>query len=322
MKKILFFTHNIFTPENPEGYRIHQYFPYLEKIGFEIELLTTKEKFTQVLGCARSADVVYLQRVLLNPLKFSLLRMCAKKLVYDFDDAVMYGTKGESSTRRSRFAKVIRNTDAVFCGNGFLCEEAGRHRENNIYYVPTVVNTDEYPVKDHYQKTPFVVGWTGSGATLRYLLDMEELLISVFDPENINFKVIADRPLEIEAKGMVFEKWQKEKEKTALLDFDMGIMPVRDDVWSRGKCGLKLIQYMAAGLPSLTHPVGVAREMIENGVNGFLREGLDGWKDAVNELSGNVDLRKRMGKAAREFAEDKFSLQSWGPKVAEIINSL
>lgn len=322
MKKILFFTHNIFTLENPEGYRIHQYFPYLEKIGFEVELLTTKEKFTNVLGCARSADVVYLQRVLLNPLKFSLLRMHAKRLIYDFDDAVMYGTKGESSTRQSRFARVARHADAVFCGNGFLCKEAGRHRENNIYCVPTVVDTDEYPVKDHYQKTPFIAGWTGSGATLRYLLDIKDLLLSGFDPENINFKVIADRPSEIEAKGIVFEKWQKEKEKTAFLGFDMGIMPVRDDVWSRGKCGLKLIQYMAAGLPALTHPVGVACEMVEDGVNGFLREDLDGWRDVINELSADVDLRKRMGKIARGFVEDKFSLQSWGPKVAAIINDL
>ena len=324
MKKILFFTHNIFTRDNPEGYRIHQYFPYLEKLGFEVELLTTKENFMEVLGRARSADVVYLQRLLLNPLKFSLLRKHAKRLVYDFDDAVMYGTKGESRTRRSRFARVIKNADAVFCGNRFLCNEAGRYRKNDIFYIPTVVDTDEYPVKQHADKAPFVVGWIGSGSTARYLLDIRQLFTAYANEEGITFKFIADKPPEmsLDERYLIFEKWQKEKEKTSFLDFDMGIMPVRDDIWSRGKCGLKLIQYMAAGLPSLTHPVGAAREMIDDGVTGFLREDFEGWKGAIDELSGNVHLRKRMGKAAREYAADKFSLKSWGPKVSEIINLL
>jgi glycosyltransferase involved in cell wall biosynthesis len=322
MKKILFFTHNIFTRENPEGYRIHQYFPYLEKIGFEIELLTTKEKFMEVLGRARSADVVYLQRLLPNPLKFSMLRKCAKKLVYDFDDAVMYGTKGESRTRRSRFARVIRSADAVFCGNKFLCDEAGLYRKDGIYYVPTVVDVDEYPVKSHVGKTPIVAGWIGSGSTSRYLHDIMGIFEHYAHDGKVAFKFVADKPPDMEIGGMIFEKWNKDREKLSLLDFDLGMMPVRDDIWSRGKCGLKLIQYMATGLPSLTHPVGVAREMIDDGVTGFLREDLNGWKDAIDELSGDVNLRKRMGNAAREYADDKFSLKSWGPRVSEIINIL
>jgi len=322
MKKLLFFTHNIFTRENPEGYRIHQYFPYLKKIGFEIELLTTKDKFTRVLNSAKSADVVYLQRVLLNPFKLSILRKYAKRLVYDFDDAVMYGTKGESSTRRSRFAKIIKNADAVFCGNGFLCDEARKYREDGIHCVPTVVDTGEYPVKTHIDRTSFVVGWMGSSSTSRYLHDIKPLFESCIDNEKIGFTFVADKPPDIEIERIVFQKWEKDTEKTSLLGFDMGIMPVRDDVWSRGKCGLKLIQYMAAGLPSVTHPVGVACEMVEDGINGFLREGLDGWKDVILELSRDVDLRKRMGRAARAYAEERFSLESWGPRVAEIINNL
>jgi hypothetical protein len=140
MKKILFFTHNIFTRENPKGYRIHQYFPYLAAKGFEIELLTTSTGFGKVLKHARGADVVYLQRLLLNPLKLRILRLCAKKLVYDFDDAVMYGTKKGSKTRRLRFGRTIESADAVLCGNHFLIEETKKYRNEGVYYVPTVVD--------------------------------------------------------------------------------------------------------------------------------------------------------------------------------------
>lgn len=324
MKRILFFTHDIFTPENPEGYRIHQYFPYLEKDRFEIELLTTKTNFANVLSSAKSADVVYLQRTLLNPFKFSMLRRCARILVYDFDDAVMYGTKGDSKTRRSRFARTVKHADAVFCGNIFLCNEAKRYRKDNVFYVPTVVDPDEYSTKLHTDKMPFVVGWTGSSSTSRYLEDIVELFEFCKNNKNIVFKFVADKPpnLDMTGENLLFEKWQKEKEKTCFLDFDIGIMPVRDDKWSQGKCGLKLIQYMAAGLPSITHPVGVANDMIEDGVNGFLREKTEGWRDAIELLSKDANRRTLMGRAARGVVEDRFSLKNWGPKVSEIISGL
>ncbi|HOF57225.1 MAG TPA: glycosyltransferase family 4 protein [Syntrophorhabdaceae bacterium] len=324
MKKILFFTHDIFTPENPEGYRIHQYFPYLKKCRYEIELLTTRTSFKNVLGSAKSADVVYLQRTLLNAFKFSMLRRCARILVYDFDDAVMYGTKGESNTRRSRFARTVKHADAVFCGNDFLCNEAKRYKKDNVFYVPTVVDPDEYPTKLHVDKMQCVVGWTGSSSTSRYLEDIEELFRFYENDGHTVFKFIADKPpsLNMREGKLLFEKWQKEREKTCFLDFDMGIMPVRDDKWSQGKCGLKLIQYMAAGLPSITNPIGVANDMIEDGINGFIRMGTEGWRDAIDRLSKDVKQRISMGRAARGVVEERFSLKRWGPKISEIISSL
>jgi len=324
MKKILFFTHNIFTPENPEGYRIHQYFPYLKNRRFEIELLTTRAGFPGVLSAAMGADVVYLQRALLAPVKFMMLRKCAAKLVYDFDDAVMYGTKKESKTRRSRFARIVKHADVVFCGNSFLCDEARRYRKDNIFYIPTVVDPDEYPVKQHAKNESFVVGWTGSSSTSRYLDDMEDFFESYKNDDKIVFKFIADKPpaMKMDGAHLVFEKWRKESEKTCFLDFDTGIMPVRDDVWSRGKCGLKLIQYMAAGLPSVTHPVGVAADIVIDGINGFLRDKTEGWRDAIEMLLWDTDKRKLIGKAARGFVEEKFSLKRWGPQVSKIIDGL
>jgi glycosyltransferase involved in cell wall biosynthesis len=99
-------------------------------------------------------------------------------------------------------------------------------------------------------------------------------------------------------------------------------MPLKDDLWSRGKCGLKLIQYMATGLPSVTYPVGAANEIIKDGVDGYLRSDLDGWRDALMELATDTDRRARVGEAARKAVEERYSLKVWAPRVTEIIDNL
>ncbi|OPY03658.1 MAG: Glycosyl transferases group 1 [Syntrophorhabdus sp. PtaB.Bin047] len=322
MKKILFYTHNIFTKENPVGYRIQQYFPYLEERGFKVSLLTTKADLGTLLRTASRSDVVVVQRVLLSPMKLSLLKMFAKKMVYDFDDAVMYGRKGESATRRNRFAAIVRASKAVLCGNSFLMEEAGRYRDSGIHYMPTTVDINEYPVKVHEERRTFVVGWIGTSSTLRYLDGIRDLILSITDREGIEFRVIADRPFGVEKRGITFQRWNKEREKEMLLDFDMGIMPAADDTWSRGKCGLKLIQYMAMGLPSVTNPVGVSKEIVADGVNGFLRTDPVGWDEAIRALTSDVALRRRIGAAARQTAVERYSLQTWGKRFARIVDSL
>jgi glycosyltransferase involved in cell wall biosynthesis len=317
VKKILFFTH-----AHPQGYRIQQYFPFLEKRGFEVELATTQLSFLALLDRVRTADVIYIQRILLSPLKLALARTLAKTIVYDFDDAVMYGAKGESSTRERKFRKMVGSADAVLCGNRFLLKEAGKWRDRGAYYIPTVVDTTDYPVKAHEEGPVLTVGWMGSSSTLKYLSEIMDLLSSMASTGRVTFKIVADRPPEVRPKGIIFERWNSQREKAALLSFDVGVMPLRDDVWSRGKCGLKLIQYMAAGLPAITHPFGVAPEIIEDGVNGFLRKDGEGWKQAIEDLAADVALRKRVGAAARQTVEEKYELRSWGPRVAEIIESL
>jgi glycosyltransferase involved in cell wall biosynthesis len=232
----------------------------------------------------------------------------------------MYGTRKESPTRRRRFRSMVRLSDAVFCGNAFLLSEAKKHKREHVFYVPTVVNTADYPVKDHLLAEPSVVGWIGGASTLRYLSDIAPLFAS--PPRNTIFKIVADKPPTMTGARTVFEKWSGEQEKQMLLSFDVGIMPVRDDIWSRGKCGLKLIQYCAAGLPSVSHPFGVSREIIEEGQSGFLRQHIEEWREAIERLKNDVSLRKRMGRRARAIAEERYSLKVWGPRVAGMIDSL
>ncbi len=252
-------------------------------------------------------------------MKLSLLKVFAKKMVYDFDDAVMHGNKGESATRRKRFSAIVRASKAVLCGNSFLMEEAGRYRDSGIHYMPTTVDIDEYPVKVHEERKIFVVGWIGTSSTLRYLDSIRELILSITDREGLEFRVIADKPFGVEKRGITFQRWNKEREKAMLLDLDMGIMPAEDDLWSRGKCGLKLIQYMAMGLPSVTNPVGVSKEIVADGVNGFLRADMRGWEEAIGALGSDVALRRQIGAAARQTAVERYSLQTWGKRFAEIM---
>ena len=324
MKRLLFFTHNIFDRDNPVGWRIQQYFPYLEKRGFQVSLLTSQAPLKHVLQAMSAADIVWIQRLLPNPVKLALYRRFSKKIVYDFDDAVMLGQRRPSRTRAARFRQMMGSADLVFCGNTFLLEQALAHRPaagRNTFRVPTVVDTNEYPVKLHGQGTPFVVGWIGTASTLRYVSAIQDVLLSIASPEKVNIKIVADLPLDTTHPAVLFEKWGKAEENQSLLSFDTGIQPLEDNPWTRGKCGLKLIQYMATGLPSVADPVGVATEMIENGITGFLPTSAGEWRGALEELARNVPLRKRMGKTARHTAEERYSLQTWGPKVAEIVAS-
>lgn len=324
MKRLLFFTHNIFDRDNPVGWRIQQYFPYLERSGFQVSLLTSNAPLRHVLHAMSAADIVWVQRLLPNPVKLALYRRVSRKIVYDFDDAVMLGQQRPSRTRAARFRQMMRSADLVFCGNTFLLEQALAHRPasgRNTFRVPTVVDTNEYPVKSHGEGTPFVVGWIGTASTLRYVSAVQDVLLSIASPGKVNIKIVADLPLDTTHPAVLFEKWGKAEENRSLLSFDTGIQPLEDNPWTRGKCGLKLIQYMATGLPSVADPVGVATEMIENGITGFLPANAGEWRGALEELARNVPLRKHMGEAARRTAEERYSLQTWGPKVAEIIAS-
>jgi glycosyltransferase involved in cell wall biosynthesis len=323
VRNILFFTHDIPAGTNPHGYRIQQYFPFLEERNFKVTMMTTGTPLRELIKQLRSADVFYIQRVLPHPLKYYLFRRFARRIVYDFDDAVMLGSKGESRTRRSRFKRMVMGADAVLCGSRFLMDQALAYRADRVFYVPTVVDTDEYPVKRHESNDQArFIGWVGSSSTLKYLLEIEEAFSTLAAAEKVYLKVVADKPPEMRSERVIFEEWSPEGEKVSLQSFDVGIMPVRDDLWSQGKCGAKLLQYMASGLPSISHPVGVAKQIIVDGVNGFLRNDMAGWRDALERLLGDRELRAAMGEAARETVERDYSLKVWGPRVAEIVASL
>jgi glycosyltransferase involved in cell wall biosynthesis len=319
-KTILIYAHHRRAETDPNGYRTLQYSPYFNARGFEVCHITSRTPLISLIQGLYRADVVYIQRLLPDLLKLCLIRAFAKRIVFDFDDAVMYGMNGHSLTRTRRFRGIIRAANAVFCGNQFLVAEARKYRTENVFYIPTVVDTTAYPLKQHASAEPFVVGWMGSASTLQYLHDIKRVFGQA--PSAAIFKAVADKAPLLEGVNCVFEPWSGINEKQSLLGFDMGIMPVRDDIWSKGKCGLKLIQYGAAGLPSVSHPLGVSKEIIVDGENGFLRQSEEGWLQAVELLRTDVALRETMGKKARMIAEERYCLRYWGPRVAGLVDSL
>lgn len=322
MASILFLTHS-YTHERSESYRVGQYFPYLERRGFKISLAERRENILRLLKAASLSDIVYIQRVLFSPIKFWILRRLSKRIVFDFDDAVMFGEDGKSRTRMRRFIRIVRSSDAVFCGNRFLVSIAGKFKNEGVHYIPTTVDPNLYPKKNFGgEDEPFTVGWMGTSSTLKYLHEVKEVFLRYADDPGIRFLVVADKEPDFSVKNLRFVRWERKKEKEHLLSFDLGIMPQRDDLWSMGKCGLKLIQYMATSLPSLSHPYGVSQEIIEDNVNGFLRKTPEEWIEVIEILRKDRKLCAEIGDHARKSVEERYSVHIWGEKVAETLENI
>jgi len=309
-------------------YRIEQYAPYLAGSGIEVDSFTIAASLTGRIALfrrLRAFDAIVLQRRLLGAAGFLLLRRNARKLIYDFDDALFrkdsFQGAGFSLTRTTRFRRTVRSADVVVTGNRYLAEEARKYNQRCLV-IPTVVDLNRYP--DIYNHRggdgPFRAVWIGSAATLPYL----EAILPALAPAaraipGFSLIVMSDRfprqtPLQIERVS-----WTAAGEATVLAQADVGLMPLSDDAWTRGKCGLKLIQYGAAGLPSVCSPVGVNSSIVVEGVTGLFARSEGDWTRALEQLASSADLRRRMGRAARRRIEKRYSVVSQLPRWVEIL---
>jgi glycosyltransferase involved in cell wall biosynthesis len=223
-----------------------------------------------------SADAVIVQRKLLPRWAVALLRRRVRKLLFDFDDAVWlrdsYSSRGFVDPKRARrFEAIIRASDLVVAGNEYLAAEAARHTSTaRVKVIPTCVGPSKYSVlQQSVRKSPQMV-WVGSSSTLRGLAEFADTLSAIGRaiPE-IRLKLICDSFLRIPNLAVDACPWKQETEAAEIASADIGISWVPDDPWSRGKCGLKILQYQAAGLPVVANPVGVHREMVRDRVTGF-----------------------------------------------------
>jgi glycosyltransferase involved in cell wall biosynthesis len=313
--------HLVALVESPDHvcarYRLAALRPYLEKAGHTLELLSWPCHWWSRLRWGRhleEADLVIVQRRLLSFLPLHLLRRTVKRLVFDFDDAVSlrdsYASHGPNSyLRRHRFAAMMRAADAVVAGNVFLSVQATRWTPpERVHVVPTCVDPDRYALAEHIPRDDGVqLVWIGSSSTLRGLEVVRPLLEEIGQrcPE-VRLKLICDRFLKLDRLPVVHCPWSAATEAAEIASGDIGISWLPDDAWSRGKCGLKVLQFMAAGLPVIANPVGVQAEMVRHGESGFLAETADQWVDAVQRLSRDPELRRRMGQAGRRRVEADF----------------
>jgi glycosyltransferase involved in cell wall biosynthesis len=263
------------------------------------------------------ADVVILQRRLLPNWQLRLLRGNARRLVFDFDDAVFhrdsYARKGIECPRRlAAFAAMCANTDAVTPGNSYLSDQATRWAPpDRILRIPTCIDPTRYPIAGHTRPARDAeLVWIGSSSTVQGLERARPLMDALGRRfPGISLKVICDRFPSFRELPVVRRVWSSATETAELAASDIGISWVPDDAWSRGKCGLKLLQYMAAGLPVVANPVGVQSELVRHGESGFLAETNDEWTEAISWLRRDADLRRRMGQAGRRRVEEEFDVR-------------
>lgn len=259
-------------------------------------------------------DVIVLQRRLLSRVELALLRRKARALWYDVDDAVWRrnsyaSNEGNSRKLMSRFRNIVRSADMVLAGNPFLAQAAWGHGAEHTIIVPTCVDVSKYPVARHQGRGATMV-WVGSKSTLRGLKRVVEMLDAIGDAiPGAKLKLVCDQFLKLHTLPVDEVNWAEASEADEIASADIGISWVPDDDWSRGKCGLKVLQYMAAGLPVIANPVGVHPDMVLHGKTGFLASTTQEWIEAVDALAKDPDLRQRMGEAGRKVAHDRFGVE-------------
>lgn len=313
-------------------YRIDAYAPELTKRGHRLQAISLREggrlRFLLYHAVA-DADLVILQRKLLPSWQLSLVRRLAKSLIYDFDDAVFqrdsFQAKGPQSLRRQRrFLATIRAADTVIAGNAYLGRHASRIRgAGRIRIVPTTVQTDSYRQASHVRTGAGVrLVWIGSSSTLQGLeLAARHLQAAGERTAGLELHLVCDRMADFPGVAVVPRRWSAATEVEDVAAADIGVSYLPDDAWSRGKCGLKVLQYMAAGLPVVANPVGMNRRMVVDGQTGLLADSPGEWAGAIARLAADPALRRRMGAAGRRAVEQRYSVERWGPQWADILES-
>jgi glycosyltransferase involved in cell wall biosynthesis len=272
------------------------------------------------LGRASRFDSVLLQRKLLPGWQLRELRRRTGHLIFDFDDAVLYrdsyDPRGPHHARRfERFRRTVQVADAVIAGNAFLAHcalDAGAHPDR-VRVIPTCIAPNHAaPAAREAHGLDLV--WIGSSSTMAGLERQRSLWERIGrEVPGVRLRMVCNRFLRFESLPVIDVPWSEATEAADIAAADVGISWVPDDLWSRGKCGLKVLQYQAAGLPVLANPVGVHPEMIRSGVDGFLVSTADEWVQAVGKLAEDPGLRERMGRVARASVEAGYSVESWSP---------
>ncbi len=311
-------------------YRVLQYLPYLKENGMETEVIpyprTLSEKWS-FFKSLPSYDIVFLQRKRLTGLRLWLLRRRSDRIVYDFDDSVMYrnstAADPTSKTRRRRFARMLKASDAVIAGNEFLKKEALKYN-HNVEIIPSPIDIERYTPKSYDSKEEGVIlGWIGDHGSIHYLENMRPVFDALSKKyEHLRLKIVCDTFFDCNQMEVIKKQWNSDDEVQDLQSFDIGLMPLMDDPWSWGKCGLKIVQYQGVGVPVVCTPVGINRDLIKDGENGFWAMNQEEWIDKLSILIDDGPLRRKMGLKGREKVKTGYSLQECRLKIYRILKEL
>ena len=344
-----------------QRFRFEQYLPALQAAGIEVEYETfwtpaswkdmykPGRYFTKVTGTLsgffRRLSVLFragrYHRILIHreatpvgpPLvEWLLTKGWRKKIIFDFDDAIWLSNSSQANEKlvgslknHAKTAKIIAWSTSVFAGNEYLAAYA-RKFNSNVQVIPTTIDTEKVHnrLKVHAEKDAPVIGWTGTHSTLKQLEPLWPLLQELHQTHDFTFRVIADMPPALDQSlqaFVVFRPWSKATEIDDLLEFDIGVMPLFDTEWEKGKCGFKALQYMALGIPAVASAVGVNPEIVTDGEDGFLIPPKQPqlWLQRLKILLTDADLRSRMGAKARVKVEEKYSVAAYTERVVQSI---
>lgn len=249
--------------------------------------------------------------------------LLTRPYVYDFDDAFylkyrMGRLKFARPVLGNKFDWVLRSAGAVTAGNHVLAEYARQHNGNTVV-LPTVVDTRRYCVdRSRRDTSTFTIGWIGSPSTAPFLKDVVDPLTRIGRDGPTRLIVIGGPAPRVPGVQVIERQWREDEEIASINEFDVGIMPLPDDPWARGKCAFKLVQYMACGVPTVASPVGANRDVVTE-ATGFLAANADDWVSALRSLRDDADLRRRLGTAGRERIESQYSLESTTPVLAHAL---
>ena len=306
-------------------YRAIAYFELLRSNGWELLHITAHGILPRIklLGMAKQAEVVVILRKTFSLSFLRLLRLYSKNLVFDLDDAVFCRSDGEpSKSRQMSFEKVTSICEQVWAGNLYLADRA-RQYNKAVKILPTSLDYRKYLPEVEKNPKHFDLVWIGSRSTRKYLKECLPALESLSkNIPGLHLKIVADFDLPTKRLKTVAVPWSDEVEAEALASAHVGIAPMSDDPWTKGKCGLKVLQYMAAGLPVVSSPAGVNKEIVQHGKTGFLAENAGDWKTAIERLFRDSELRHSMGKAGQKRVIEHFSVDATFRKMSESLNSL
>jgi glycosyltransferase involved in cell wall biosynthesis len=339
-----------------QRFRIEQWVPFLAEAGVDVDLLSfAGQELTELLprpgqtlrkvvltlaACARSAGraaalpagrVAFIHRAAWlagPPLLEQILHRRGHPLLYDFDDAIFrLHTSGSNKAldwlkQPGKTATLCRISDHVVVGNNYLADWARRHNPC-VTVVPTSVDTDRCrPPASPRPPGRVVVGWTGSATSQTYLEAFAPMLRALVATGDVELRVLSTREPDLPGIPHAWRRWTPANEADEIAGFDIGIMPMPDEEWARGKCALKALQYMAAGVPTVASAIGANREVIEHGGNGLLASTTDEWLECIRALAHNPDGRRQLGLAGRRTVEERYSMRSSAQKFERVVREV
>ena len=321
--KLLVLTNN---PDRPSfRQRIEVYLDILQRNGIKCEVARLPAGTVarcRLLKRSADFDAVFLHKKRLNLIEAVLLRRYSRKTIYDFDDAVMYKTmdpQRKTLCGSMRFRLTVKLADLVIAGNPYLAEHA-RKFNTKVEVLPTGLNTNEYEIaaaRNDDGKVRLV--WVGSRSTLRYLTEITPALEEIGSRyESVILRMVCNDFIDLEKMSVEKCLWSEQTQIADLVTSDIGLAPLPDNRFTRGKCGFKVLQYASAGLPIVASPVGVNCGYVQDNVTGYLASDTEEWVDRMSRLVENAQLRKKMGESAGKSVK-RFDVSVIGEQLAALI---